>query len=297
MIDDLVVPGVLSLVGPTGPVRPLMLDSPHSGTCFPDDFETVVSREMLLEAVDTAVDRLFRPSPGSGLTLLHAHFPRTYVDPNRAATDIDEDMLDRPWPGSARPTGRSARGNGLIRRTLSGDLFPLYDRRLSVSEVAARISRYHEPYHRTLARLHRVLHATFGTVYHLNCHSMRSRNTDDGTRRPDFELGDRNGTTCTPEFTGFAAELLSDLGYDVHVNRMFRGAEIIRAYAAPDDGHHCLQIEVNKDLYMDESTRTLLPAFDRLRSDLATVLDRLGDFAAAHAAPGRNSAVSRNPRG
>ena len=144
MIDDVTLPGILSLVGPTGPVRPLMLDSPHSGTCFPDDFGTVVSRDMLLAAVDTAVDHLFHPVPGSGLTLLRAHFPRTYVDPNRAATDIDEDMLDAPWPGRARPTGRAARGNGVIRRTLGGDLLPLYDRPLSVGEVAARITRYHD---------------------------------------------------------------------------------------------------------------------------------------------------------
>ena len=125
---------------------------------------------------------------------------------------------------------------------------------------------------------------------------MRSRNTDDSARRPDFELGDRNGTTCEPAFTEFAAKLLRDLGYDVHVNRMFRGAEIVRAFSAPCDGHHCLQIEVNKDLYMEEATGTLLPSFDRLRANLAGFLDRLGDFAAARACR-PDTAISRSPPG
>lgn len=283
MIADLTLPGVLSLAGPTGTVKPLLLDSPHSGTRYPDDFRTIAPRATLLSAVDTAVDRLFDPAPGSGLTMLRAHFPRTYIDPNRAATDIDPEMLDQPWPGTLHPTGRSARGNGLIRRSLGSEEIPLYDRPLTVDEVMNRIRRYHRPYHGALADAHRVLHRHFGTVYHLNCHSMRSRNRDDGKRRPDIELGDRNGTTCEPEFTDFAARSLDRLGYEVHTNRMFRGAEIVRAFSEPDNGHHCLQIEINKDLYLDEATNTLLPAFRSLRADLLRFLERLAEFAAERA--------------
>ena len=35
LIPTYTLPGVLTMLGPSGPVRPLVLDSPHSGTDYP----------------------------------------------------------------------------------------------------------------------------------------------------------------------------------------------------------------------------------------------------------------------
>jgi len=283
VIRTCTLPGVLTVLGPTGPVRPLLLDSPHSGAAYPADFGAAVGKDVLLDTVDTAVDALFGAGPSLGAALLKAHFPRTYIDPNRAADDIDARLLDEPWPGPLSPTEKTRRGNGLIRRTIGEDDALLYDRSLGVEEVQARIRRYHAPYHRALGAAQRRLLERFGAVYHLNCHSMGSHGREDGARRPDFLLGDRDGATCEADFTAIAAETLRALGYGVRVNCIFKGVELIRAFSAPDAGRHSLQIEVNKGLYMDEATRRLRPDFAALRRDLAHLIDRLAGFAADRA--------------
>ena len=279
IIRTYMLPGVLTVLGPTGPVRPLLLDSPHSGTDYPEDFGAAVDRDTLLDAVDTAVDELFGGGPELGAALLKAHFPRTYIDPNRAVDDIDSRLIDGCWPGPLSPTEKTRRGNGLIRRTIGDDDRALYSRRLGVEEVQERIRRYHAPYHKALGEAQDRLMERFGAVYHLNCHSMGSLSREDMTRRPDIVLGDRDGTTCEADFTAFAAEVLGGLGYKVRTNHIFKGVELVRAFSAPEAGRHSLQIEINKALYIDEETRRLSPDFPSVQADLAQLIDRLAAFA------------------
>jgi N-formylglutamate deformylase len=46
----------------------------------------------------------------------------------------------------------------------------------------------------------------------------------------------------------------------------------VRAYSDPQAGRHSLQIEINKRLYMDESTLEKAPGFARLQKDLGELL-------------------------
>ena len=51
-------------------------------------------------AEDTWVDDLWSDAVDMGAPLLAATFPRAYIDANRAPDEIDELLLDRPWPGA-----------------------------------------------------------------------------------------------------------------------------------------------------------------------------------------------------
>ena len=77
---------------------PLVLDSPHSGTDYPDDFGTVCDRGTLRRAEDTHVEKLYSFSPELGVAWIEAHFPRSYLDANRDTTEVDVQMLDARWP-------------------------------------------------------------------------------------------------------------------------------------------------------------------------------------------------------
>ena len=77
---------------------PLICDSPHSGTTYPDDFGHAVPRALLRAAEDTHVEALWQAAPDVGATLLAAHFPRSYIDANRTLDDLDPELLDAPWP-------------------------------------------------------------------------------------------------------------------------------------------------------------------------------------------------------
>ncbi len=266
--------------GPGQPTTPLVLDSPHSGHRFPADFDAAVSEFDLRDGEDCFIDELYRPASTRGVPLLAAQFPRTYLDPNRHAGDVDLDLLeDGQWPDDHVPSGKASIGKALIWRTLD-DGRPIYSRRLSVAEVRTRIDRYHRPYHQALRCLLDAAHRTFGVVVHLNCHSMNAVSGAmgegrAGQPRADIVLGDRDGSSCDPALTEFVREQFVVKGYEVKVNDPFKGVELVRAYSDPAVGRHSLQIEVNKRLYMDQATRQRHAGFERLQSDLMELLDAL----------------------
>ncbi len=270
---------VVEIRGPREPELPLVLDSPHSGNRFPADFDAVVSQAELREAEDCFVDELWGAAPALGVPLLAAQFPRTYLDPNRHAGDIDAELIDGAWRGETVASGKARIGKSLIWRTLE-DGRPIYARKLTAGEVRLRIERFHAPYHAALRTLLDAAHQRFGAVWHLNCHSMRAvagRQSDDGEGRPraDIVLGDRDGTTCDPGFTEFVRATLAGMGYDVKVNDPYKGVELVRAYSDPRASRHSLQVEVNKRLYMDEATLQKSAGFAGLQADLAFLLRSL----------------------
>jgi N-formylglutamate deformylase len=265
---------------------PLILDSPHSGTDYPDDFGAAIGRDLLAQAEDSYVDELYAAGPDLGATLIAARFPRSYIDPNRSLLDIDASLLEAPWPGPAIPSAKTRKGIGLIWRVLdSGEA--IYARKLGIEEVKNRIVRYHQPYQRAVKDAIDRAHEHFGGAWHLNLHSMPAVSgpiSDEGPGKPraDFVLGDRDGSTCGPEFTALVRESLQAMGYEVKVNDPYKGVELVRAFSDPKTNRHSLQVEVNRKLYMDEKTRSRTAGFARLKGDLEALLKVVAGYAAEH---------------
>jgi N-formylglutamate amidohydrolase len=262
-------------------MAPLVLDSPHSGHDFPADFGAVVTEAELRESEDCYVDELYAAAHELGVPLLAATFPRTYLDPNRNAGDVDLDLIDGPWLWEYRPSGKARIGKSLLWRTLE-DGRPIYGGKLAPEAVRRRIDRVHAPYHRSLQEMLEAAFRKDGRVYHINCHSMRSvagKQSEDGpgSVRPDFVIGDRDGTTCEPRFTELVRETLAGMGYRVTVNDPYKGVELIRAYSDPKAGRHSLQIEINKRLYMDERTLQKNAGFSTIQKNLGELLRVLID--------------------
>ena len=269
---------------PDGTRVAVVLDSPHSGTDYPEDFRPAVAITELRRAEDAYVDELYACGPGFGATLIAARFPRSYIDPNRSILDIDASLLDAPWPGPAALSRKTQLGIGLIWRVLDNGE-PIYARKLAVEEVRRRITHFHQPYQKAVKDALDETHAHFGSVWHMNCHSMPAVSSvvseeGPGRHRADFVLGDRDGTTCEPGFTAFVAGMLSDMGYDVKVNDPYKGVELVRAFSDPTAGRHSLQIEVNRKLYLDERTGLKLPGFARLAGDIEAMVEAVCRYAA-----------------
>ena len=273
----------LRLHGAGEPRVPLVLDSPHSGFKFPADFDAVVSEFDLRDGEDCFVDELYLPATELGAPLLAAQTPRTYLDPNRHAGDIDLDLIEGgTWPHPHVPSGKARIGKALIWRTLD-DGRAIYRRKLKVDEVLARIERHHTPYHRALQDAIGRTHARFGFVYHINCHSMNSvagkmGEGGEGSPRADFVLGDRDGTTCDPAFTEFVRASLAAMGHSVSVNDPYKGVELVKAYSKPAAGRHSLQLEINKRLYLDEAKRERNAGFAPLQRKLHNLIEAIIDY-------------------
>jgi len=274
---------------PNTPIRALVLDSPHSGTHYPSDFNYAVALQDLRQAEDTHVDRLFSFAPSLGVTLLDALFPRSYIDLNRSNDDIDEALLSTPWPEPIQASDKARLGKGLVWRMLD-DGQMIYDRMLSVDEVRYRIQTYWVPYHQALKQLLDDTYQQHQCVMHINCHSMPSiadvySTEHPGLEHPDIVLGDRNGSTADPSITEFLRNAFSELGYTCWVNHPYKGVELVKAYSDPAQNKHSIQLEINRRLYLNEATRELLPEYLRLQTHLQQILLTLDQYIHDHFIP------------
>jgi N-formylglutamate deformylase len=105
--------------------------------------------------------------------------------------------------------------------------------------------------------------------------SHRMHEEGAGVARPDFILSDREGTTCSRTMVDLVQAYLDSEGYRVEVNTLFKGAEIVRRHGRPADGRHSLQIEINRALYMDETTLDKTDGFSSLKAALNNLVERL----------------------
>ena len=271
------------VVHPREDALPLIFDSPHSGTQYPEDFGHLLERMILRRSEDTFIEELYDHVPEQRATLLYALFPRCYIDPNRGLQDIDPEMIDGGWPGEFRRSFKLDNGVGLIWRQVK-TYGRIYDRLLGQEEVQSRIDRCWKPYHETLSGLFDEFHGRHGFVYHVNCHSMPEwgdATTEDGeVRRADFVLGDRDGATCEPGFSALIAEILRNEGYSVVMNYPYKGVELVQRYSDPARRRHSIQIEINRALYMDEDRITRNGNFVRLKESLKILTEAVARYVA-----------------
>ena len=129
---------------PDGNDIPLVLDSPHSGTLYPGDYNSHQPLSILRRSEDTYVDDLFKSAVDYGATFVEAMFPRTYIDPNRSLLDFNPDMIVDKWDEPVTLTDKSKTGKGLIWQTVKGD-YAIYNRPITAQEVKHRINQYYKP--------------------------------------------------------------------------------------------------------------------------------------------------------
>lgn len=268
---------------------PLVCDSPHSGTDYPADFDTIVPMALLRQGEDTDVEALWAAAPAVGASLIAARFPRSYIDPNRAIDDLDPALLDGTWPTPLQPTEKSRLGIGLVWQQVGAEN-PMYDRRLSVQEVQQRIDRYWQPYRDALQAEIDAAVADFGGVWHLNLHSMPNNSyarlgLDSARPLADFVLGDRDGTTSEPGLMDVVESSLRQAGYSVARNDPFKGVALLAQIGKPAQNRHSLQIEIRRPLYMDEATRARNAGFEPLRAHLTQTLHAVADYVRSRVGP------------
>ncbi|WP_420470480.1 N-formylglutamate amidohydrolase [Brevundimonas sp. FT23042] len=267
--------GAALVLRPATPGR-LIFASPHSGVIYPADMapDPALGQTSLRSAEDALVDQLIAAGPSQGATTLLARYGRAYVDLNRDPADLDPGLIEG-LDHTASP--RSAAGYGVIPR-LAGDGRPLYARRLSLEEARERLARVHRPWNAALDDAVAEALDLHGQALLVDWHSMPERATraPGGPRGPDVVLGDRHGSSCSPELTRALRTAFEALGWRVALNHPYAGGWTTQNRGRPDKGVHAIQIELNRALYFDESARTPSRGWSRTLKGVSRVIAMLG---------------------
>jgi N-formylglutamate amidohydrolase len=252
---------------------PVVVSVPHAGTVVPDVDAPLlaVNGSALLRDADLHVDKLAAGVVEYDVAVLIAQVSRYIVDINRAPDDVDREVcaeLTRP----ARPSAR-----GLCWRATT-DGVAVLRRPLTLRELDDRRARIHTPYHEALERLLEERRRAFGFAVLLDLHSMpslgRPLHNDPGGRRADIVPGDVRGASCAAGLTRLVSEHFAARGFSVKENDPYMGGYITRHHGRPQRGVHAIQVEVNRDLYMDEVTYAYRP--DRAARVERAIADLVG---------------------
>ena len=260
---------------------PLVVASPHSGDRYPQSMllRARLSPRELRRSEDFLVHEIAGEAPRLGAPLIHALFPRAYVDVNREPYELDPELFEGPLPGYANARSpRVAAGLGTIARVVASGQ-EIYGRRLPVGEALARIERCYLPYHRALAALIEETRARFGFCLLLDCHSMpslREMPETAGGAQADMVLGDGHGTTAAAPLLEIAAHSLVASGFRVSFNAPYAGGFVTRHYGQPGEGVHAVQLEIARRLYMDETELRQHGGLEAVRRAVTGLIDALG---------------------
>ncbi|MCI4644819.1 MAG: N-formylglutamate amidohydrolase [Hyphomonadaceae bacterium] len=252
---------------------PLIFASPHSGQYYPDTMRDALCVPLidLQRTEDAYVDDLFAAAAGRGAGFLTARYARAFVDLNRDPLELDKRMFDGPPPRRCgMPGPRVEAGLGCIPR-VGARGHTIYRTRLAPEEGEARLRDVHDRYHRHLSAELSRLHALHGMAYLIDCHSMPSRQP---SRRPlaEIVLGDRFGSSCCGRLTSLIEKRFRRLGYTVARNAPYAGGYTTLRYGRPQRGLHAIQIEIRRDLYMDELRVQRAAGFSQLAHDVSEVV-------------------------
>lgn len=255
--------------------------SPHSGRDYPDDMRTstVLGEHALRSSEDAHVDRLVADAPQFGATLLLARTPRSYVDLNRAADELDPALVEGVRRVVHNP--RVTSGLGVIPRVVANGR-AIYAGKISLAEARRRLDLHWHPYHEALREILTESRNSFGKAVLLDWHSMPHEAIDGLSGRfrsvPDVVLGDRFGAAADPGIVERVEAAFAAEGLHVARNAPFAGAFISQRYGRPSQAIHVVQIEIDRSLYMDEATLEPKPEFGQIRAMISRVMAQLVDL-------------------
>src|SRR6202022_466876 len=128
------------IVEPAAWRAPIIFNSPHSGSVYPEEFLTASRIDLgaLRRSEDSFMDELIGGLSERGFPTVRVNFPRSYVDVNREPYELDPRMFSGRLPSFANTRSmRVAGGLGTIPRVV-GDGQEIYRERLAVDDALGR---------------------------------------------------------------------------------------------------------------------------------------------------------------
>ncbi|MBA2664076.1 MAG: N-formylglutamate amidohydrolase [Bradymonadaceae bacterium] len=260
---------------------PIVVGVPHAGDWIPDEVraEMIIGEQVLRRDLDLYVDKLWRQAPELGATMVVSQVSRYVVDLNRAADDISP-LTVKGGVRLEKPGYYHDRG--VVWRTTTAGTSVMADA-MSAERFDKRINDYYWPYHKALAAEIERVRKQFGFCILLDGHSMpsmgRRGHSDPGSQRAQIVPGDIDGAACDRTLRYVVEEHYREQGYSVKSNEPYKGGWITRHYGQPERRIHAIQIEVRRDLYMDEKNfRIQQPGLETLAQACAALIPKVAEL-------------------
>jgi N-formylglutamate amidohydrolase len=240
---------------------PVLLSVPHAGRDYaPHETQLRVPLSAVRSLEDRYAERLADLAIAQNVPTIIAQAPRLAIDLNRAPEDLDPAMI-RGMSGGGAPLSVKARaGLGLIPSRLAST-GSLWRGALDRHDFDARLRDIYDAWHSAIeAQLSRT-RAIWGCALLIDLHSMPPLDMADA---PQIVIGDRFGRSASAHIADAAIAVLTGMGYRVACNVPYAGGQIVARHANPAANVHALQIEIDRQLYLDA-------ALDRPGPGLATM--------------------------
>lgn len=264
-------------IGSDRPASPIVIGVPHAGRDYPAELQDMARHPVakLAGLEDRFADLLIEGAVDAGAVAIVARRARAWIDLNRDPREIDPGMVAFPLdPGRLMMTGKVRGGLGLVPRRLPL-IGELWNRRLTASEIQARLDGTHEPYHRALAVALAAARREFGQAILIDCHSMPALPRDAAGRAADMVVGDRFGRSAGDDIVDSAMMAGVEQGLQAVRNTPYAGGYTLDRHGNRRAGIHAIQIEFSRTLYLDEGGRPDPAGLDRCRSLLTRIAARL----------------------
>jgi N-formylglutamate deformylase len=255
---------------PADPPTAVVVSVPHAGVATLDLGGPLAPDLDVRCDADLFVDELYDGNVKG--PFVRARLSRFVCDLNRHPDDVSARAVPE------HPAPRNADGRGFLWEVTTRGTRAL-ERPLTLAEWQARRDA-HAAYHGALAAALARARDKFGFAILVDGHSMpsvgRQGHTDTGRPRADIVPGDRSGQSCAPALSRLVGDHFSRHGLSVAFNDPYKGGFITAHHGRPADRIHAIQIEMRRDLYMNEPTYDRLPEkMARIRHILADLLQKL----------------------
>ena len=254
---------------------PVIFNSPHSGRRYSQDFlaQSILPLNSLRLSEDFYVDALLDTANDCGSILLEASFPRSYVDVNRAPTELDQSLISSLKASSTN--AKTIAGLGVVPRVVGNGL-EIYRTKISLLEVNFRLNNYYFPYHEKLKQLIDSTVTSFGFAILFDFHSMPHSCINFGGQNklslPQVILSDCFGTSCNDVLSEKVFDIFSTEGFNVEMNNPFSGGFITKNYGQPKENVQVIQVEIDRSLYIDEINYTFHSGYVDLKKKIRNVV-------------------------
>ena len=241
---------VFKLIEPVEVTSPIILSIPHCGTEIPDEILAELKPEMLPpDDTDWFVDELYSFARDLGILVITSVVSRWVIDLNR-----------NPDSTALYNDGRVITALCPCTDFLGCKIYKDERSQIIASEVERRKALYFNPYHVKLREIAEAAKRKFGKALIWDCHSIRRMVPSISENPfPSLILGSADGTSAPVDVIGTAFIGLSSSNFEISQNFPFKGGYITREYGRPTQNIYALQLEMAKDIYMDDNETIYSP--------------------------------------